>query len=109
MAIDHVSIGELHALSDNGPERRVQMLHPARRPFSRISIGAVDFLVVLNDVPASGIIVTIDAFVESPGNLSPPLLIDVLVDLGLQPTEFAFGDLLENLASHDLGGGGHCC
>ncbi len=104
MAIDYVPIGELRALSD----KRVQTLHPARRPLSRISIAAVDFLVVLNDLPAGGIVVTIDAFLESAANLPPPLLIDVLVDLGLQPIEFAFGDHLENLASHDLGGGGHC-
>jgi hypothetical protein len=62
---------------------------------------------VLHDVPSGRIIVVVDAFVESAGNLAPPLLVDILRDLGLQPMEFAFGDLLENLASNDLGGDHH--
>ncbi len=73
-----------------------------------IRIGVVDFLVVLHDVPVFRIIVAVDAFLESAANLAPLLLIDVLVDLGLQPIQLTLGDPLEKLTSRDLGGGGHC-
>jgi len=105
MTIDDIPVGELHGLGENAPEQRVQALHPARCPLPRIRIGAVDLLVVLHDVSAGRIIITVDALLESPGNLISPFLIDVILDLGLQPTQLTLGNLLKNLASHDLGAG----
>ncbi len=73
-------------------------------PLVRVRIGAVHILVVLQDATPGRII---DAHFESAGNLAPPFLIDVLIDLGLQPMQLAFWNLLEGLASHNLGRGHH--